>query len=281
MEDELRYLQLDSSRRDSGTHEQPTFILKRPINLNVYGIVGAHSRLKLRLIQCTIPYSFYTIPAGFNNFKIDGNTLTIEPGDYNIFQLTRAVEDVVLDADLGFTIEVLYNRISNKVTIFTTSLTSIDIVFDSSTFHQQLGFSNNVFSVSILESLTSDLVVNVAPLSSIYVRAIGLAQTNSEESGRESGFSDILAKVPIDTQPGSFIEYEPSNPAIINILAENIDNLTLSLTTKDPNNIIFLNGLDWTCTIEIRIDIGEPLDFVEIERQRQRQRLAIREKTAN
>jgi len=207
------------------------------------------------------------MPAGHSNIKIGGITLTLIPGDYNIYQLSKALEKLVVDADTGYNIGVVYDRITNRLTITTTALEhdELTLVFDSTTPWQQMGFERGTYTLHSEAPLVSNIACNVAPLSSIYIRAIGLMQLNSEESGRESGFSEILAKIPMGyTNPGQVIEFDPPNPAQIVVSASRIDLLELSLTTRDPSSKIDLNGLDWTCSIEIMLDIGSPMDFDQI-----------------
>jgi len=283
LEDTVRYIHLDSSKRDSGSHDNPKFILKRPITLNTLGDQGNHSRLRLRLTQATIPYSFYSIPHGHNNFKIGGLVLQLTPGNYNIFALIKALEALVLEADTGYTISISYDRVLNKVAISTTALPfdEISILFDNTTFYNQLGFEKGVtYHLDSENPLTSATAINTAPLNGVYVRAIGLMQTNSEESGRDSGFSDILGKVPINVNPGEVMDFEPPNPSEINVLADTIGSIELALTTRDPLSPIDLNGLDFACTIEIRYDLGFAMDFVELQRRRMKFQLEASESNA-
>ena len=90
---------------------------------------------------------------------------------------------------------------------------------------------------------------------SLFVRT-NLSTSSVLDSNIGGGFSSILCRVPINTEPGGIINIQPVNGNVHKLLLKMkaITNISLRLTNQ-KNTTINLNGLDY--------DISLKLDFIE------------------
>jgi hypothetical protein len=155
-------------------------------------------------------------------------------------------------ASVGYTLTTTYSKTSNKITF--QSSPDVYVFNNENTIYEQLGF--DVDSVVNLTGtpITSTNVCNLEPINNIYVRLEGLLCINSEEVAdyNQSGFSNILAKVPINVNSNQVIDYEPFFPLEIVALAERINFLFFRLTDEN-GQLISLNGLHWQITLELSL----------------------------
>jgi len=104
--------------------------------------------------------------------------------------------------------------------------------------------------------LFSDDVIDMTnSIRSLFIRT-NLSTSSILDSHIGGGFSNILCRVPINTEAGGIITIEPSNGHIHQLLlkVKAITNISLRLTNQ-KNTTIDLNGLDF--------DISLKLDFIE------------------
>ena len=104
--------------------------------------------------------------------------------------------------------------------------------------------------------LVSDDVVDMTnSIRSLFIRT-NLSTSSVLDSHIGGGFSNILCRVPINTEPGGIITIEPANGHIHQLLLKlkAITNISIRLTNQ-KNTTINLNGLDF--------DISLKLDFIE------------------
>jgi len=173
-------------------------------------------------------------------------------GNYNVFQL---MTEITKDAP-AFTLT--YDRIKNKIT-FRSEL-NFELNFDNECFNQQLGFSignhTSMFNpINNLYEVTSDQVVNSNPINAVYVRSLNLVQTNSQENQRE--YSNIIARIPVDVNPSGIISFEPTVLYEVHLDVNIISEIDIQLTTKNVDEEIDLNGLDFQISLEIDIVLGD------------------------
>lgn len=111
------------------------------------------------------------------------------------------------------------------------------------------GYSTNaVFSYNssnVSDDAFSNIAVNVNPINYILVRSNSLIQRESYESVVEKDtYSDILAKVPVNVSPGSFI-FAELNGSSVDLENKIIDQIALYLS-DNLSYTLNLNGLDWS-----------------------------------
>jgi len=173
-------------------------------------------------------------------------------GNYNVFQL---MSEITKDAP-AFTLT--YDRIKNKITL--RSELNFRIDFDNECFNQQLGFSLgshvSVFNpTDNLYEVTSDQVVNSNPINAVYVRSLNLVQSNSQENERD--YSSIIARIPVDVNPGGIISFEPTVLYEVHLDVNIINEIDIQLTTKNIDEEINTNGFDFQISLEIDIVLGD------------------------
>lgn len=256
MNAQKRYLHLDTKTRTLGTIEKPTFQLQQPINLLSLGDLAKKTKLKIKCINAQIPYSFYTVQSFNNKFKYSildvSYEISIHTGNYNIFSLMREIKKQLL---LNFIdIEMVYSSVSNKISI--SSSDNFDVIFDNETLYNQLGFDIDT-TISVSSSpIESVNCINVQPANAVYIRASNLMQINTEESSKTNltGYSDIIAKIPINVNSNDILIYEPNNPIEIIALVDRVNQLNLRITDEN-DNLLFMNGLNYQLSLEITASV--------------------------
>jgi hypothetical protein len=270
---------LSSANRTSGTSSDYHIVLRKPLTLQ-----SPNNWFTVRVGSCEIPYIFklinstnnviqYTITR--NTIPTDG-TFTIEPGNYNILNLLTEVQSklqasilalIGYNAPLNFT----YDRNAGHCTfsIVGTDIigTSILIKNNSPVFLKCVGFSNQ-FTFSYFNSTTRTDVestqnVNVYQNPALYVRSETLIQTQNIESliTSQSEPSDILAKIQVNVQPQTMIQWTNPTDLVLEINNKIIDDVSLYLGSSTSYSLD-LGGLDWT----IRLTITEYADDVNENR---------------
>jgi hypothetical protein len=202
----------------------------------------------LSVQHLVIPYSFYNIDSN-NNFLnyIVGETtynIYIETGNYNPYQLINVLQNIMQ----GFTIT--YDSIKNK---FTFSNNYYEFGFlNTSTCLRLIGFENTIFSVN--KTVTSINSINLQSHHCVCVQSNLLTGSINSANKYES---NIICSVPVDKPPFSMITYTNHNNLKYNLFNNVISTMRLKLTDQN-NNLIDLNGCNWSCTVQLEI-----IKFVE------------------
>tara|TARA_R110002126_G_scaffold15150_3_gene62319 strand:+ start:374 stop:1663 length:1290 start_codon:yes stop_codon:yes gene_type:complete len=113
---------------------------------------------------------------------------------------------------------------------------------------------------------------DMAAVHALYIHC-SLAQDNCIDSGN-GGYSDIIARCSITTNPGGIVFFQPSDglafKAKINI--SNIKSIRMSITTEDSREKIDLQGLPWQCALQVDLvpKMSVPRSLTRGERQSRR-----------
>jgi len=181
--------------------------------------------------------SFYVVTENNNTLIIGLTTYIIPTGNYTILEIINLIE-----TNIAILTNVTYSKITNKISMTGSS----ELVLSAnSTCHRLLGFSKGIHS-STANVLTSDRTVNVAGVSSIFIHTNLL--TDSIDS-RTGGYSNLLARIPVDASRNGFLNYSPDIPFHAMIANKTIDFITVSLE-DDDNNAIDLNGQHYQLTLQ-------------------------------
>lgn len=258
------------------------YFFKQPIVNNI------GDEFQLSLHSSIIPYSFYNIRTGINDeigvliydpstgTQINATTLTLTPGSYTAGALITELEIVLSGLKgLGFmndTISVGFNRQTQKfkfVTVVASDNNKIAFGFFLSTHSAfiETGFRSDETTSKMTNtgtSITSSNVVDVnGSVHSIFIRT-SLTSTAQLDSG-SGGFTTILGRIPIETNFGSVLFFNPANSThSVKIHGDTIQNISIKLT-DDNNRILDLNGLNFTLSLEF-IRIRTNRNPVEIPR---------------
>ena len=225
--------------------------------------VPNHEMCQVSLYSATIPYSFYNVNSTNNQFRVtmaDGDdpktsTMTIPKGNYTATSLKDKFISVVkastepLIASLVFDIE--YDRVTFKYNIKQTTVVEY-LRVNFITCGDIFGFTNNldIDFVAIL-GVATVTGTKCADLSDS-VRGLYIRQNLTSKStlDNETGtFSNILARIPIETNPGGIIFYNPHNSIHrSNTWLHSISSVGIKLT-NDTNAPIDLNGLHFSVSL--------------------------------
>lgn len=113
---------------------------------------------------------------------------------------------------------------------------------------------------------------DMAAVHALYIHC-SLAQDNCIDSGN-GGYSDIIARCSITTNPGGIVFFQPSDglafKAKINI--SNVKSVRMSITTEDSREKIDLQGLPWQCALQLDLvpKMSVPRALTRGERQSRR-----------
>jgi hypothetical protein len=195
----------------------------------------------LSVQHCLIPYSFYNINSSNNVLNYTSNSvdynIIIPVGNYNINQLISALL-ILMD---GFTI--VYNNLQNTLTF---THTTYDYTFlSTSTCLSLIGFSTAATSTSLI--LTSTMCINVNPINCINVVSNLITYSVNKAFPNNSS---ILCSIPVNRPPYSLIEYINNNNFRSNLFVNQINNIRIKLV-DDNGNLLNLNGLDFTMTLQL------------------------------
>lgn len=239
---ELLQIHLNSKNADrfiSGTSdlEFDLPLIEAPLQHTIY----------LSVQHAVIPYSFYNIDSNNNflQYMLYGAELPtiyniyIETGNYNPYQLISVLHNVMPN----FTIT--YNSIKNKFT-FTHSLYEFRFI-DISTCLRLFGFSDSAQSVN--KTVTSINSINLQSHHCVCIQSNLLTGSINSANKYES---NIICSIPVDKAPFSMITFINHNNLKYNLFNNVISTMRLRLTDQN-NNLIDLNGCNWSCTVQLEI----------------------------
>ena len=206
--------------------------------------IDSQQQIYISVQSAVIPYTFYNINDSNNvlNYTLNGTffNMTITNGNYNVNTLKTW-----LNANLFYNFTVSYNLNQNTFT-FTNS--QYDFTFlSSSTCLGLLGFSST--TSSHFQTLTSTQSINLFPIQCVCVSTnIKTNNINKHSINNNS----VLCSMPVDVNPYGVLVYKNMNGFRVNTFTNVISSLNIRIVDH-LNNIINLNGHDWSITIQIDI----------------------------
>jgi hypothetical protein len=204
----------------------------------------------LSVVKCLIPYSFYTVNSTNNTFSytlygagISNYSSTIPSGNYNVNQLFSALIPIIHP----FFANSSYDSTTNKFT-FTSTTTEFSLNYSTNSCLSLFGFNKTTTSTN--KTLTSTNCANVNPVKCINVVS-NLITYNINKSFINN--QTILCCIPVNKPPLSLIEYTNQNNFRSNLFVNTISIIKLKLVDEN-NNIIDLNGLHWSITLQLDVE---------------------------
>lgn len=278
---------LSSANRTSGTSSDYHITLYKPITLT-----SPNNYFTVRVGSVEIPYVFKLINSSNNviqysitrNSVTSNGTFTITPGNYNILTLLSEVSAKLassIKALNGYTapLNFTYDRSSGHATfsiVGTDSIaTSITISNNSPVFMRCVGFSQ-AFTFGYTNAVVrldreSTQNVNVFQNPAIYIRSETLIQSQNLEAvvSNKSEPSDILAKIQVNVQPQSMIQWTNPTDLVLDINNKTIDDISLYVGSSTEYTLD-LGGLDWTIrlTIDEHSDLGDSNEDIAVNMSR-------------
>lgn len=273
---------LDSKYRTDGGNPNPEFILSDTIILE-----NPNNYFTAKLVSCDIPYSFKNLASPNNKVSIRVQViddsidfisiLTITEGNYNILSLLQELKDkldiivssITHKPDFDFS----YDKSTSKCTLLMTVNGHHDTIItfkwtNSDILAEYFGFAYIADTVlhyhDGVDTSTGNISpynVDVSPITSIYVRSSTLTQqSNNAEFLVESveSISDIICKVPINSQAGTWIVYENGIGFKVRLNIKSIDRISFYLTSGLTYDVLNLNNVHWKCCLQIQ-EIETPI----------------------
>lgn len=270
----MRYtFHINSSKRSSGSNTN--------FNINTNLIINklaTNSSFVVSIHNVQIPFSFYQLsstsdlnilPVYIKN-SIDAvgrnTTITIPQGNYNAntliialnTALTTACQAVGIPGFTPFTptFNTSYNQTNGYITFALTAPVGCLITLKFST-NNITGLLGNFFGVgqndvamttSTQPTSTQPCVLN--PVNYLCIRSSLKQFRNREFIYVQDDVSDVLCKIPILTQQGTYVQWiEPTEP--IYIIDNSINSINFYLTNNLTYDPINLQNLPWSFTFSI------------------------------
>lgn len=200
----------------------------------------------LSLVSATIPYSFYSFNDNNSSLSLqdasgDDFNFSVPNGNYNIYQLKSAIL-----AELGGGWDMSYNVVSNKVTI---SNTLRDFSLNVASMNHALGFSETATTFSTSKQVTSSHCINLNQIRAINMEidmpttTLNVAQPLNQ---------NILATIPVVSQPYGMVQYENPNGFKVNMYCEKMNMIRVKFV-DNQGNLINMNGVNWQATLQIDV----------------------------
>ena len=250
-------IHINTRQRISGDPDSFVIQLETPI-------IASSSRTHFEIFITSIeyPFNFYQVNSNNNTFVsrlftfgvlTSTVTITITPGNYNIITLLEKVKDSILTAfGLPFgDIQTSYSKTTGRATFNTSDPNYwFECQFGGTTIGLMLGFTSTI-TIKVNDPQTGTQHVNVNPTTFFTIRSPELVSANQdmESITERSGNSDILAKVPIRSPPGTYIYYEQPFEDRVYSRASILSNISFYVTGNRTRDLIGNGGLDWSFTL--------------------------------
>lgn len=268
---------VNSAQRSSGTITDFNLVLSQTIQKQ-----AKDSIFNCRVINASIPFSFYGMSEDINSIAVDffdgtttkTSTITLTPANYTTNSVNAAFVaaltaecQISAGAYVGFDPQLTfsYSTSTGRTTMSMAAVgKSITIHFSANLpFGGFFGFSTDVVLTSAATQTSTKICV-ANPISNLYVRSGNLTQYRNREFVVErDAYSDILYYIPIQTNSNTWIQWTDDQESVF-ILNDYISEINIYLTTNLNYNPINLHGLDWGLTFYIEEII--PPTFTHIAR---------------
>ena len=225
------------------------YTLKEPL------LVPDHMSLLLSLHTATIPYSFYNVRDGVNNiiaFYVAGisQTLTLADGNYSASTILNLMKNHLEAFGNIDTANISYSRESLKfIFTYTGSANSLLIRFSETSASDLIGITGDIILTAGQTASSQNAVDLNDAIHGLYVRQ-NLATKGTLDTN-EGTFSNILARIPINTNAGGIIFHMPSSNQHETMISVPLVQTIGIRLTDDKHRTINLNGLHFQLSLKI------------------------------
>jgi len=243
----------------------------------IVSLVSVGGSFQVRVHGITIPFSFYQLSSDINTLSCvftdaGGNTktstITLTPGNYTCASVlielqTQLVASAAITSGLftGFVLgcSFSYSSSTGKSTLAITNAAPVSVLLGftaNSNLGLFFGFVANT-TVALATPRTSTQVAVANPVSYLLLRCSSLKQFHNREFiVNTDNFSDIVYRIPITTNQGTWIQYTlPSEP--VYVLNNDISSYTFYLTTNLTTTPIDLQNLYYSFQFTIE-EVSRP-----------------------
>lgn len=268
MEEVARYtFHIASNQRNSGTNTDMNISLSQIITR-----LALKSQLQVVIHGITIPFSFYQLSSdiatlGVSVFGYPDGTITLSPGNYTTVSVLTELSSkltsycAALSPTFTPTFTFTYSTTTGKTTLVSNSTRSITLKFATNTnLGLFFGFSANATFTTT--STTGDKVAVANPVTYLLLRSPSLRQfKNREWVVEKDTFSDILYRIPISTNVGTYIQWYGDSERVV-LVNDTLSAINFYLTTNLSYTPIDLQGLPFSFHLTI-IEVVQP-DYVPL-----------------
>lgn len=243
----------DSSQSNTLDLDNPVFYLNSPFLKTI----------AFKVLQASIPFSYYTINTANNTFLLkvgaSTSTVTLTPGNYNIVNFIPMLQAALNAASTSLdsaAYTVTFDTTTSKLTITSSISNNFSFVFDVSGtdpygIHNPrtiLGFPTGTTTASGTV-LTAPYVINLTGPNYLYLCSSYLGGYNGDSLtlGNEGSSGSVIAKIEVNTNPGGTITYQ--DPDTLHYFSFNssvtIERIDLFLAIGAQNSMLLpisLNG---------------------------------------
>jgi hypothetical protein len=255
--------------RQSGSSNDFIISLKRPFTL-----INQLNYFRVRVDTAIIPHCIKQINSNNNiltytytkNSIVTNSSITLTAGNYNILTLLDELKAKLLVNISNVTFTFTYNRNTGFVNLQMAATDGIpSFLLLNFASNSKLGlFFGIIGDVTVTTTapagITSSQNVNVNPITYLTIRCSTLKQSlDFEYIVEKDTYSDVMAIVPINVLPGSFILY--NNSPSLDISNKVIDILNIYIA-DNMNYSLSLGNLDWSLSLifdEIGINVPDHL----------------------
>lgn len=213
--------------------------------------IPSQHHIHISVKNAIIPYSWYNVNKTNNLFGFTMNSLNylyiLDNGNYNINQFVKYLNQLIVASGLS----CIYNSITNRLQ-FSHAVYNFTFVFSNFSCLPFLGFTAISHS-SADRLLTSKNCLNLQSVQCIHIQT-GFITNNINSSSKYT--QNTLCTIPVSALPFSTIVYETVSNFSTNLYSNLLNEIHIKLADQD-GNIIDLNGLDWSITLQVEI-----VDFV-------------------
>ena len=243
----------------------------------IVSLVSVGGSFQVRVHGITIPFSFYQLSSDINTLSCvftdaGGNTktstITLTPGNYTCASVlielqTQLVASAAITSGLftGFVLgcSFSYSSSTGKSTLAITNAAPVSVQLGftaNSNLGLFFGFVANT-TVALATPRTSTQVAVANPVSYLLLRCSSLKQFHNREFiVNTDNFSDVVYRIPITTNQGTWIQYTlPSEP--VYVLNNDISSYTFYLTTNLTTTPIDLQNLYYSFQFTIE-EVSRP-----------------------
>lgn len=265
-------IEVNSKERDHGNQEDFYYLLSNQIKFNQ----SNKKSYFLRLENVMIPKTFYDIDSTNNVFQVleedglagyDTITITIAEGNYTITELLTQLEsDLDTDTMNANAYTLAYDDINNLISFSYTGATSADVIVDTiangSTLNSLLGFGkessgSQTIGGSTATDTTQTFLTTVAQDAPYVVDLDTKSYIIIETDITSNNFYDknvqkhIGAIVPMTVDRNEKQYYGNHNGHMTKLNSKApLSKISFKLTDENTNTID-LNGVDWSCEVNI------------------------------
>lgn len=253
---EYNELHLDSAARDSGTNDEPVFIIN-PAFSDVLGV---------KLLSAQIPFTYYVFNEDNTAFEVLPNAnpdeavgVFLPPGNYTVNTIVTPLVQTLKNAT-GDNYTCTYSGSSGRFTITSTTSTPFALKFGetndkgSTNPRLWLGFGPGINASDAFGTLVSPFIANITGPNYLYIVSSfgGRLGQYIRVNGDSTAEAPAFAKIPVNVNPYGVIDHADHNSEyFFDMGLGQIQQVKLGLIFGHTLDKINMNGAPWSVVIQV------------------------------